>query len=97
MGTARQGMSVVGLSADGNVAIVGGLTGDGGAGTATVFTRNGAVWTQGEKLVSTGAVANPSPSVAVSADSGVALVGGFNDNGGIGATWAFAQRGGQWS
>ena len=96
MGTARQGMSVA-LSADGNVAIVGGLTGDGGVGTATVFTRNGTVWTQGEKLVSTGAVGKSSPSVAVSADSGVALVGGSNDNGGIGATWAFAQRAGQWS
>ncbi|MGB8998925.1 MAG: hypothetical protein WCC43_07355, partial [Pseudolabrys sp.] len=96
MGTARQGMSVA-LSADGNVAIVGGLTGDGGVGTATVFTRNGTVWAQGEKLVSTGAVGKFSPSVAVSADSSVALVGGSNDNGGIGATWAFAQRAGQWS
>jgi hypothetical protein len=96
VGTARQGMSVA-LSADGNVAIVGGLAGDGGLGTATVFTRNGAVWTQGEKLASTGAVGKSSPSVALSADSGVALVGGSNDNGGIGATWAFAQRAGQWS
>ena len=67
----------VGLSADGNVAIVGGLTGEGGVGTATVFTRNGTVWAQGEKLVSTGAVGKSSPSVAVSADSGVALVGGI--------------------
>jgi len=41
-------------------------------------------------------VGKSSPSVAVSADSGVALVGGSNDNGGIGATWAFAQRAGQW-
>jgi hypothetical protein len=96
VGTARQGMSVA-LSADGNVAIVGGLAGEGGVGTATVFTRNGTVWAQGEKLVSTGAVGKSSPSVAVSADSGVALVGGSNDNGGIGATWAFAQRAGQWS
>ena len=96
VGTARQGMSVA-LSADGNVAIVGGLGGEGGEGTATVFTRNGTVWAQGEKLVSTGAVGKSSPSVAVSADSGVALVGGSNDNGGIGATWAFAQRAGQWS
>jgi hypothetical protein len=32
----------------------------------------------------------------VSADSSVALVGGSNDNGGVGATWAFAQRPGNW-
>ena len=95
VGTAQQGMSVA-LSADGNVAIVGGLAGDGGVGTATMFTRSGTVWTQGEKLISTGAVGTFSPSVAVSADSSVALVGGSNDNGGIGATWAFAQRAGHW-
>jgi hypothetical protein len=95
VGTARQGISVA-LSADGNVAMVGGLAGDGGVGTATVFTRNGTIWTQGEKLVSTDAVGKFSPSVAVSADSNVALVGGSNDNGGIGATWAFAQRAGHW-
>jgi hypothetical protein len=95
VGTAQQGMSVA-LSADGNVAIVGGLAGDGGVGTATVFTRSGTIWTQGEKLISTGAVGTFSPSVAVSADSSVALVGGSNDNGGIGATWAFAQRAGHW-
>jgi len=95
VGTAQQGMSVA-LSADGNVAIVGGLAGDGGVGTATVFTRSGTIWTQGEKLISTGAVGTFSPSVAVSADSSVALVGGSNDNGGIGATWTFAQRAGHW-
>ena len=94
-GTARQGTSVA-LSADGNFAIIGGLAGDGGVGTATAFTRYGTVWTQGGKLVSTGAVGKSTPSVAVSADSGVALVGGPNDNGGIGATWAFAERAGHW-
>ena len=32
----------------------------------------------------------------MSADSSVALVGGSNDDGGVGATWAFAQRPGHW-
>ncbi len=65
LGSARQGMSVA-LSADGNTAIVGG-PGDnpwdrsvpfglGAAGAAWVFTRSGGVWTQQNKLVSTGAV-----------------------------------------
>jgi hypothetical protein len=95
MGSARQGMSVA-LSADGNVAIVGGLAGDGGVGAALVFTRNGGIWAQGEKLVSTGAVGTFSPSVALSADGSVVLVGGSNDNGGVGAAWTFMQRAGHW-
>ena len=95
MGSARQGMSVA-LSADGNVAIVGGLAGDGGVGAASVFTRSGGTWTQGEKVVSAGAVGTFSPSVALSADSSVVLLGGANDNGGVGAAWTFTQRAGHW-
>jgi hypothetical protein len=53
-GAARQAISVA-LSADGNVAIAGGLSSDGG-GSSSVFTRSGGVWTQGETLVSAGAV-----------------------------------------
>ena len=79
-GSARQGISVA-LSADGNVAIVGGLADDGGVGAASVFTRSGGIWTQGEKLVSAGAVGKSSPSVALSADGSVVLLGGSNDNG----------------
>ena len=51
--SARQGMSVA-LSADGNIAIVGGVANDGGA--ASVFTRSGGHWTQDERLVGSGAV-----------------------------------------
>ena len=93
-GAARQGISVA-LSADGNVAIAGGLASDGG-GSSSVFTRSGGVWTQGETLVSAGSVGKSSPSVALSADGRIVLLGGSNDNGGIGAAWTFAQRAGHW-
>jgi hypothetical protein len=77
----------VGLSADGNTAILGG-PGDnpwdrsapfglGATGAAWVFTRSGGVWTQQNKLVSTGAVARLGTSVALSADGNTAIVGGF--------------------
>src|SRR5262249_14129924 len=49
----RQGTSVA-LSADGNIAILGGFADDGGV--ALVFTRNGGRWTQDKKLVGAGAV-----------------------------------------
>ena len=95
MGSARQGTSVA-LSADGNIAIVGGFADDGGVGAASVFTRSGDHWTQDKNLVGTGAVGNSAPSVALSADGSVVMVGGSNDNWGIGAAWVFTRSGGQW-
>jgi uncharacterized repeat protein (TIGR01451 family) len=97
VGNAAQGWSV-GLSADGNTAIVGGPS---DAGAAWVWTRSGGVWTQqGPKLVGSGAVgtANQGYSVALSADGNTALVGGPADNNGlIGAAWVWTRSGGVWS
>ena len=45
VGSARQGHSVA-LSADGNTAIVGGLTDNRVTGAAWVYTRSGGVWTR---------------------------------------------------
>jgi hypothetical protein len=89
----------VALSADGNIAIVGGPGDNGGAGAAWVFTRNGGVWVQqGSKLVGAGAVglAHQGTSVALSADGSTAVVGGPNDNS-IGVMWVYTSCGGVWS
>jgi hypothetical protein len=86
----RQGTSVA-LSADGNIAILGGFSDDGGV--ALVFTRNGGHWTRDKNLVGTGAVGKSAPSVALSADGSIVMVGGSNDNGGIGAAWIFTRGG----
>ena len=104
LGSARQGMSVA-LSADGNTAIVGG-PGDnpwdrsvpfglGAAGAAWVFTRSGGVWTQQNKLISTGAVGRLGTSIALSADGNIAIVGGFAEDGGV--ALVFTRGGGQWT
>jgi hypothetical protein len=89
-----QGTSVA-LSADGNIAIVGGPTdnptcqtcgGLVGAGAFWVWTRNAGVWSQqGPKLIgSIGSGWNESPgvgsSVALSADGATAVVGKPDDN-----------------
>jgi FG-GAP repeat len=95
LGDAKQGQSVS-LSCDGNTAIVGGLAGD----AAWVFTRSNGVWSQqGPKLVGTGEVgfAQQGSSVSVSGDGNTAIVGGFSDNGGLGATWVFTRSQGVWS
>jgi hypothetical protein len=103
VGRASQGMSVA-LSADGNTAILGGpgdnqsdrhaQFGLGAAGAAWVFTRNGSVWTQQNKLVGTGAVARLGTSVALSADGNIAVVGGFAEDGGV--ALVFTRTGDQW-
>ena len=98
-GAAEQGYSVA-LSGDGNTAIVGGRSDNGGAGAAWVFARRGEVWTQQSgKLVGTGATgaAAQGYSVALSADGATAIVGGNNDNGGAGAAWVFTRHGAVWS
>jgi hypothetical protein len=87
---ARQGTSVA-LSADGDIAIVGGFADDVGVGAASVFTRSDGHWAPDKKLVGIGAVGQSAPSVALSADGSIVMVGGPNDNGGIGAAWAFTR------
>jgi hypothetical protein len=91
-GAAGQGASVA-ISADGNVAILGG-PGDnnmpaprgGDNGAAWVFTQSGGVWMQqGPKLVGSGAGfvigAGQGSSVALSADGSTAILGAPSDDG----------------
>jgi hypothetical protein len=85
VGNASQGYSV-GLSGDGNTAIVGGPIDTRDTGAAWVYTRNNGVWTQqGAKLVGTGVTGYPTPaqgsSVALASDGNTAIVGGYGDNG----------------
>ena len=98
-GQANQG-NAVSLSADGNTAIVGGVSDDGLAGAAWVWTRSGGVWTQqGGKLVGGGAVgtARQGVSAALSADGNTAIVGGYTDASGAGAAWVWTRSGGVWT
>jgi hypothetical protein len=97
-----QGTSV-GLSADGNTAVVGGPGDNLHAGAIWIFTRTNGVWSQqGPKLVGAGAVCNAAQglSAGISADGNTAIAGGPNDtnnNGGIGAVWAFVRTNGVWN
>ncbi len=99
-GAAQQGFSV-GISADGNTAIVGGFADNNNTGAAWIFTRNGVTWSQqGNKLVGTGVVmtlAQQGRSVSISADGNTAIVGGIGDNTNQGAAWIFTRSAGVWS
>ena len=101
VGSAEQGYSVA-LSGDGNTAIVGGWADNSSLGAAWVFTRSGGVWSQpGAKLCGSGATASTDIlqgfSVALSEDGTTAIVGGPNDNDGVGAAWVFTPSGGTWT
>jgi hypothetical protein len=103
VGNAQQGYSV-GLSGDGNTAIMGGPNDNfdpnsGAAGAAWVFTRSNGAWTQqGPKLVGMGAVgqAQQGISVSLSGDGNTALVGGPGDTN-TGAAWVYTRSGGVWT
>jgi len=101
IGSSQQGWSV-GISGDGNTAIVGGpLDGSASGGAAWIFTRSGGVWTQqGNKLVGAGAQGISSRqgwSVALSSDGNTAIVGGYGDNAAHGAAWVWTRSGGVWT
>jgi hypothetical protein len=94
---AHQGWRVS-LSGDGNTALLGGPAADGEAGATWVFSRIGSTWTEQannrSKLVGSGAVgaAQQGAAVALSADGSTAVIGGYVDNGEIGAAWVFTHR-----
>ena len=98
VGTAEQGWSVA-ISADGNTAIVGGKNDNSGQGAGWIFSRNSSSWAQqGSKLVGTGntGAANHGISVAMSADGKTCIVGGFTDNSQLGAAWVYVRNGNTW-
>jgi len=89
----------VALSADGNTALIGNAS-DNTQGAAWVWTRSGGVWTQqGPKLVGSGGIGSPQQGIAValSADGNTAMIGGRDDNHGVGAVWFWTRSGGVWS
>jgi hypothetical protein len=99
LGFANQGRSVA-ISADGNTVAVGGYTDNGGIGAVWVFVRLRGAWQQeGQKLIGTGGIGATyqGASVSLSGDGNTLLVGGYGDNGGLGATWVFTRFIGEWS
>jgi hypothetical protein len=98
VGQPNQGHAV-GLSADGNTAVISGHSDSNSEGAIWVFTRGGVTWTQqGGKLVGTGNIqaANQGVSVTISADGNTIAEGGVGDNSGNGAVWIFIRSGSTW-
>lgn len=90
--------SSVTLSDDGETALIGGVSNEGGAGAAWAFTHEGSTWLQqGEKLTSGEASpAGLGSAVALSANGTKALVGSSGDALDAGAAWIFSSEGAGW-
>ena len=89
----------VALSGDGNTALAGGFSDSIGVGAAWVFTRSAQTWTQQGPKLSIGQTGAPrfGESVSMSADGTIALIGGPDDNGGVGAAWLVGRAGERWA
>ncbi len=100
LGMAGQGKSV-GISSDGNTAIIGAPYDNAGAGAAWIFIRTGNTWAQqGPKLVGSGATANASQgsSVGISGDGNTVIVGsGSFSSASLGGAWVFTRSNGVWT
>jgi VCBS repeat protein len=92
IGASEQGQAV-GLSADGNTAMVGGWADNSLIGAAWMFSRSGTVWTQSAKVVGAGNSGSSQQgfSVALSANGQTGALGGNQDNSNVGASWVFVR------
>jgi hypothetical protein len=89
------------LSADGNTALMGGVGDNNDSGAAWVYTRSGSSWTEQQKIVPLDELGGHERlfggSVALSADGNTALIGGRDDDTGVGAAWVYTRSGNTWT
>jgi len=88
------------LSDDGTTLLAGGNQDAGSVGAAWVFTRAGTTWTQqSPKLTAKNeqGAASFGVRVALAGDGRTALIGGWSDDGGVGAAWVFTRTGSSWT
>jgi hypothetical protein len=98
IGTGAVGRALLGssvsLSGDGNIVLAGATSDNDNVGAAWAFSRSRTVWTEvkkfvGSDFVQSGPYVFQGGSVSLSGNGDTALIGGAQDNRGVGATWAF--------
>jgi hypothetical protein len=95
----------ISVALDGETVLVGAFTanvgGNSNQGAAYVFTRNGPIWVQQQKLVATDGAAFDEFGISVALDGETALVGALRANVGgnsnQGAAYVFTRSGASWS
>jgi hypothetical protein len=81
---------------DGDTAVVGAVTDNGGQGSAYVFTRTGGDWTEQKKLTASDGVAADAFGFWVGLDGDTIVVGDPSDDG-QGSAYVFTRTGGEWT
>ncbi len=97
VGAAQQATSVS-LSADGNIAAIGGAVDNSNVGATWIFTRSGNTWVH-KKLVVPGVsgAAKQGQSVALSADATTLIIGGINATSNVSNAWVYTRSGSTWT
>ena len=89
------------VAVSGDTAVVGAwhktIASENERGAAYVFVRSGGVWTQQQELTASDGAAGDGFGYSVSISGDTAVVGAPGRNGGLGAAYIFARRGGVWS
>ena len=85
------------ISLNGDTALVGAYLKNKGTGAAYIFVRSDTTWTQQAELTAIDPAAGAVFGIAVSIDGGLALVGAYKGNGGLGEAYVFAQSGTNWT
>jgi hypothetical protein len=96
VGAAGQGHSVS-LSADGNIAAIGGAYDDSQKGATWIFTRSGNTWVHQKIVVPDVGAAKQGQSVALSADATTLIIGGVNATSNVSNAWVFTRSGSTWT
>jgi hypothetical protein len=91
--------SQVGLSADGNTAIVGSPSNHYGRGSAWIYTRSNGAWNApAAPLLASGVTDKAAQGfVSISGDGLTAVVGAPDEASAAGAAWVYANSGGAWT
>jgi len=85
------------VSLSGDTALIGAHGEDSYTGTAYVFTRSGANWTQQAKLVASDSASDKWFGFSVALSEDTALIGSQGDNGYTGTAYVFTRSGSQWT
>jgi len=86
----------VSVAIDGDYALIGAYGYDNSRGSAYVFKRDGAIWTEGDKLTASDGQADDYFGWSVSIDGDYALIGAQNDDNYKGSAYVFKRDGSTW-
>jgi hypothetical protein len=87
----------ISVGVSGDTAIIGAFGANSSRGAAYIFTRNGTIWTQQQKLTASDGAAGDQFGWSVAIDGETVIVGASSDDGARGAAYVFRRSGTVWT